>query len=344
MEKTIQQQKKRQVAVLLSISFWLLSGIIILLMLGGYHDFEDTMLLTGLNLISLIILFYGNLYLIKRFFPKGQYFYYLLYALPFCGLIIILRSQLGSLLATLSIQPMILSSMREHVFNYISSISFLGFSMLFQMYHVNLTTETKALEAANEYNQAKIQFLKAQINPHFLFNALNNIYSLAVVKSDDTPEMILKLSELLRYVIYNSEDQKVSLNQEVEHIFKFIDLFQMRSKGDLDIRLSVEGRLTGIMIEPMILIPLVENCFKHCDFDTNKEAYTAMTLTVEEQQLIFTTLNSKNNHNLQKDKTGGVGLSNIRKRLEFNYPNQHQLQLTDKDDSFEVHLQMTVDC
>lgn len=342
MEKIIHQQQKKQIRIVLFISVWTLSAVLLLLVLGSYYDFEHTLVGTGLNLLALIILFYGNLYLVNQFFPKQQYFQYLLFALPLCGVIIFLRAEIGPLLANSHIQPMILGNMRENIFNYVTSVAFLGFSILFQVYSSTLVAETKAWEAANEYNQAKIQFLKAQINPHFLFNALNNIYSLAVVKSDDTPEMLLKLSDLLRYVIYNSEDQKVALDQEIEHIFKFMDLFQMRSKEDLDIRLTVEGRLSGIMIEPMILIPLVENCFKHCDFDTNEDAYIEMVLIVENEDLTFKTLNSKNDYNLQKDKTGGVGLANIRKRLEFSYPNKHKLNLKTQEKSFEVELEITI--
>lgn len=230
--------------------------------------------------------------------------------------------------------------MQETTFNLLISMAFFALSILYQIFTIQVEAEKKTLEAINEFNKAKIQFLKAQINPHFLFNALNNIYSLAVVKSEDTPEMILKLSGLLRYVIYSSEGQKVALEQEIKHIFKFIYIFQMRDTEDLDIRFNVEGRLSQIEVEPMILIPLVENCFKHCDFSTNEQAYIELNLIVKEKKLIFKTDNSKNNLNIQKDKMGGVGLANIKKRLEVSYPQRHQLKFTNYKNRFEVYLEL----
>lgn len=162
------------------------------------------------------------------------------------------------------------------------------------------------LSIISEQREAQLQALRAQINPHFLFNTLNNIYSLAVVKSDKTAEMVLRLSNLLRYVIYDGRAERVALKREVEHIRQFIELFQMRSEEQLDIKFDTRGEIDGVQTEPMILIPIVENCFKHCDFDTNKRVFVCIDLQVDNEELYFKILNSKDDRHQQKDRVGAL--------------------------------------
>lgn len=202
--------------------------------------------------------------------------------------------------------------------------------------------EQKALEIIQEHQAAQLQFLKAQINPHFLFNTLNNIYSLSIIQSEKTPAMVLKLADLLRYVIYESQNEMVRLDGEITQIRKYIELFQMKSEGDLNIIFEVEGDINNQFIEPMIFIPLVENSFKHCDFDINNNAFTKIKLKVTSKQIEFSTINSKSDADQQKDKVGGVGLKNIRKRLSLNYEDQHELTIKENQDTFSVFLKMNL--
>ena len=193
-----------------------------------------------------------------------------------------------------------------------------------------------------EHQAAQLQFLKAQINPHFLFNTLNNIYSLSITQSPKTPQMVLQLSELLRYVIYESQNRKVPLEGELSQIKKYISLFQLKNEHPHNIQFEKEGIIGGQNIEPMILIPLVENALKHCDFDTNEKAYSKIKVVTDGNSINFQTINSKNYHNQQKDEVGGVGLKNIKKRLELNYSNRHELVINNLEHSFEVNLKITV--
>ncbi len=213
-------------------------------------------------------------------------------------------------------------------------------STLIQLLANRMRKERLNQELLNQHQEAQLQFLKAQINPHFLFNTLNNIYALAITRSTQTSAMILKLSDLLRYVIYESKKQEVLLSGEIEQIQQYIELFQMKSESPLQVNFTVEGTINNVFIEPMILIPLVENCFKHCDFDSNPNAFVEIRLKMDTQQLTFSTQNSKNNANQQKDKTGGVGLDNIRKRLELNRPGQHTLTIDQEAQLFNVKLEL----
>ena len=198
--------------------------------------------------------------------------------------------------------------------------------------------ERKAQILLSEYNEAKFSYLKAQINPHFLFNALNNIYSLSVIKSDKTPKMVLNLADLLRYSIYEGQKEKVRITDEIKQIKKYLELYQSTQEKPVAIEFEVLGNISNEKIEPMMLIPLIENCIKHGDFSTNPEAYAQIILEVRDNGIRFTTLNSTSKANVQKDAVGGVGLENIKKRLELKYPNTHSFSVMDNGDSFEVFL------
>lgn len=198
--------------------------------------------------------------------------------------------------------------------------------------------EQKAQILLSEYNEAQISFLKAQINPHFLFNALNNIYSLSVMKSDNAPKMILNLADLLRYSIYEGQKQKVLITDEIRQIEKYLELYQSTQEKPVNIKFDVLGNITNEKIEPMMLIPIVENCIKHGDFSTNPNAFARIILEVANHGLRFTTLNSTSKTDMQKDAVGGVGLENIKKRLELKYPNEHIFSVMDNGDEFEVFL------
>jgi LytS/YehU family sensor histidine kinase len=213
-------------------------------------------------------------------------------------------------------------------------------AVAYQLLYNRFRNEQKNLALINEQQAAQLQFLKAQINPHFLFNALNNVYSLTVAKSDDAPKMLLKLSDLLRYVIYESQKETVDLAREAQHIRQFIELFQMRSEAPLSIQFTTTGNLSGVPIEPMILIPLVENCFKHCDFDQNPNAFTNIQLETTPQYIRFFSQNTFDKTDQQKDAVGGVGLENIQRRLALRYAERFDLHFGENAGVFTVELKI----
>ncbi|MEO9022384.1 MAG: histidine kinase [Ginsengibacter sp.] len=195
-------------------------------------------------------------------------------------------------------------------------------------------------ELENQKLQAELSFLKMQINPHFLFNALNNIYSMAVLeKSKRTGDNIMKLSELLRYMLYEKEDSqyKVSLDKEINHINSFIDLQKLRHNGDTYIQFSIEGDTMGKKVPPLLLFPLIENSFKHGILQDAAKPIS-IQLNITSNQINFSIFNFKNNY--LKDHTGGIGLSNVRKRLALLYPNEHVFNITETDHDFLVELQL----
>ena len=195
-------------------------------------------------------------------------------------------------------------------------------------------------ELENQKLKAELSFLKMQVNPHFLFNALNNIYSLSVMeKSNKTGQSIMKLSDLMRYVLYEKEDaeNRVSLDKEIRHINSYIDLEKLRHPGDVYINFSIEGDTNGKRIVPLLLFPLIENACKH-GILTDAQKPVDINLKVTDHQLNFSIENSINSY--QKDEVGGIGLPNVQKRLDLLYGKKYSLDVSKAADRFIVNLQL----
>jgi LytS/YehU family sensor histidine kinase len=191
----------------------------------------------------------------------------------------------------------------------------------------------------NENLIAELAFLKSQINPHFLFNSLNNIYSLAYQKSEKTPEAILKLSEIMRYMLYESNEDKVELSNEIRYLENYIELQKLRFKDNIYIKFEINGDLLGLMITPLVLISFVENAFKH-GIATDSENPISISLNLTDGKLLFHVSNIKSSMN--KDITGGIGLQNVQRRLSLIYKDRYRLQIDDTNDIYNCELYLNL--
>jgi two-component system LytT family sensor kinase len=192
----------------------------------------------------------------------------------------------------------------------------------------NLESERKDME---------LQFLKSQLNPHFLFNSLNNIYSLAYKKSDKTADAILKLSEIMRYMIYESNDSWVSLEKEVEYVRSYVELQKLRFKDGAAVEITISGEIDGQKIVPLILISFVENAFKHGVANDASDPIK-INLIANQKILHFSVSNKKNTAN--KDGIGGVGLNNVERRLQLLYPERYKLNIVNSNDHYITELML----
>jgi two-component system, LytTR family, sensor kinase len=188
------------------------------------------------------------------------------------------------------------------------------------------------------HTEAQRNYLKAQINPHFLFNTLNNIYAASVLQHPRTPDMVLRLSELLRYVTYDTSARELPLEKEIAQIKAYIELFQLKNEKPLPIRLNIKEPPGTFLIEPLLLLPLVENALKHSDLETNPAAYLEMDIQSDHEWLRCTIINTFDPDNQQKDDVGGVGLENIRQRLRLNPSGQYTLHTEAKEGVFKAVL------
>lgn len=188
--------------------------------------------------------------------------------------------------------------------------------------------------------EAEIKLLKGQLHPHFLFNSLNNIYSLALSKSDQTADSILKLTELLDYLLYRANMDKVALSKEVDLLNNYIGLEQLRSGEKLQIESDITVLNDATQVTPLILLPFAENCFKHGGIGADGIFRIKIYFYSDDKKLIFNISNSKKKGKEVSAESGGIGLENIQKRLNLLYPGRYELSINDLPDSYNVKLEI----
>ncbi len=188
----------------------------------------------------------------------------------------------------------------------------------------------------------ELRFLKAQIHPHFLFNTLNNLYALTVAKSDKAPDALLKLSQMLDFLLYKGDQPFVPIAQEVEILHNYVDLEKLRHGDELSIEFSESIDQKNTPIAPLILLSIVENAFKHGASGTDEKAEIAIDLTVENQKIFFTSYNTKPKSPRQNTARSGIGSKNLKRQLELTYPNAYHLEEFNQPDYFKVLLEIEV--
>ncbi|RFZ90768.1 hypothetical protein D0C36_17590 [Mucilaginibacter conchicola] len=204
--------------------------------------------------------------------------------------------------------------------------------LLFKNQHNLSTVETEKL-------RLELDHLKQQVQPHFFFNTLNNMYALSVQASPKTPQMIADLSAIMRYVLYDSRHERVSLEREVNFIKSYIHLENVRHDKPEAIEFLIQGDISKTEIEPLLFLPLIENTFKHSLQKNLPDKWVRMVLAIDEDELIFQTSNPVAwDANDERPEGGGIGLKNVNKRLELLYPNRHTLSLQQADRIYTVTL------
>ncbi len=200
--------------------------------------------------------------------------------------------------------------------------------------------EEEIIVNKNESLQTELKLLKSQINPHFLFNSLNNIYALSVIDSGKTQQSIGYLSDMLRYVLYECEQELVPLEKEITYITNYIKLFELKSSKQYPIEVDFKVASQNIKIAPMLFIPFMENALKHGNIEKIKEVFIRMKIDADKDSILFEIENSKPLVPGVKDEVGGIGIENVKKRLAILYPNQHELLINETSQAFKVNLKI----
>jgi len=232
---------------------------------------------------------------------------------------------------------------RSSLFAIIPFLFFWAMSTLYRFASDKVTTDRLLKERENENLKTELLFLRSQISPHFLFNVLNNMVALARLRSERLEPALIKLSEFMRYMLYESDEEKVLLEKEIEYVNSFIDLQRLRFGNDLLIRVEMDDfKHDAHLIEPMLLIPFIENAFKH-GTGLLQPPELDISLHVKDDLLQFQVRNRYNPDSLEiKDKTSGIGLANVRRRLNLLYEKRHSLVVTKEDGWFTVFLQLKI--
>ena len=222
---------------------------------------------------------------------------------------------------------------------FFSIVPFIVASILYRLISDRNRFERLEKEARAQRLDAELKFLRSQVSPHFLFNMLTNMVALARQKSDQLEPSLIQLSELLRYMLYDSTESKIDVEKEIKTIENYVSLQQLRFGEDVRITLNVDKQDPDCPIESMLLVPFIENAFKH-GVGMVRDPFIEITVKVQNKVLVFECRNNYNSTNHSKDGNSGIGLANVKSRLELLYPGKHMLEIDDRDQIFSVRLKL----
>ncbi len=297
-----------------------------------------------INLVFYMLVVYINLgYLIPKFLNQKNFLTYALLLVAMVALFTPIEVLL--LYVTYEdVEPREFLIMNQH-FIFLFQFMIAGGSTVIKIFSDWQRHQRDRKDLETQRMQSEIKFLKSQINPHFLFNTLNSLYALTLKKDDKAPEIVIKLSEMMRYMLYECNERRVPLTKEVNYIENYLAMEKLRQAGDADISFTVEGVVADQQIAPLLFIPFLENSFKHGLNHQIGEGYVHATLRVLGNKLLFRIRNSKPAQApAPADATsGGIGLVNVQRRLNLLYPGQYKLDIeeTDRDHIVELSLDLS---
>jgi LytS/YehU family sensor histidine kinase len=205
-----------------------------------------------------------------------------------------------------------------------------------------LQTQRRLTEIAQEKADTELKFLKSQINPHFLFNSLNSIYFLIDKQNIEARQTLLQFSDLLRYQLYDCNADTIAIEKELAYLQDYIRLQKLRKDNNYDVAVNIRNDIHGFKIVPLLLIPFVENAFKHISHYNNQKNFVHVEMGRQNGSFSFAVENSKENQLNSKLLPGGIGLTNVKRRLELLYPDKHQLQIYNNESSFRIELELKI--
>lgn len=284
-------------------------------------------------------LFYLNAYfLYPRFFNRKTWWLYILFIIA----ILILSFRIKLFFIGLADPSFSLNEMNARII-FFPPIPFLVASFIFRFILNRIKREREEKERKAERLASELKFLRSQVSPHFLFNVLTNLVSLARQKSDLLEPTLIKLSDLLRYMLYETNNEKFSLASEIASLENYVELQQLRFGEDVKVDMQIEADDPECSIEPMLLIPFVENAFKH-GIGLVKNPFINIRLHAKNKQLTCTVENNYNKENLSKDKNSGIGLVNVKNRLDLLYAKSYKLDISDNGEKYTVQLNLNLQC
>jgi len=223
--------------------------------------------------------------------------------------------------------------------NLISDFFLVFTGAAFKLIFDYMKMQQRLAEVAKEKAETELNFLKSQINPHFLFNSLNSVYFLIHKNNDDARKALHKFSEVLRYQLYEANDNKIPIEKEIHYLRDYVDLQQLRKDEKYAVEFHCAPEVNGFSIEPLLLIPFVENAFKHISHYSDKTNFVRVDLNRQNGFFSFSVINTREDQRTT-EMHGGIGMNNVKRRLELLYPGRHELQIEETSDQFSVKLNL----
>ncbi|SHE45522.1 GHKL domain-containing protein [Mariniphaga anaerophila] len=305
------------------------------------------------------IIFYINyLWLVPRFYFKGNKAAYFVLAVVAIVCLYFVSSAINQALHNPEREKEMLEAIQKlgkdtiprppfrqlHIYHYtLISIIITGFSIGLCVIQEHSATEKRQKEMEKEMLNSELAFLKNQISPHFFFNTLNNIYSLIEVNSNDAQAAVMKLSRMMRYLLYESEHGQTSLSHEIDFMNHYIDLMRLRLSPKVDLQVDLPEKELKTEIPPLLFIPFIENAFKH-GVSYREHSFIHISMRAEQNQIVFKCSNSRST---KKEETpdrnhSGIGLENVKKRLNLLFPGEHELSISQSGTTFDVLLNINL--
>ncbi|SFP62838.1 sensor histidine kinase [Parafilimonas terrae] len=308
------------------------------------HNAKIWWFVFGVNLLMLPAYIFYSAIIVPRFLHEKKYVQYFSLTILFLAAIQLILFGIYSIIWDFGSQ----TEQAYFTYSFSTIIRECLWSIIYTLiaiaiYFINKAFDERKLLIAlqKDNDNFRLKYLRAQLNPHFLFNTLNSIYSLSMQKSDETPGIVLKLADLMRYLIYECNEEKVPLTKEIEFIRNYIELEKVRYNAD--IRFDIEGDSEGIMIEPLLFISFVENGFKHAFDSAYANAFIYITLKITPEQITLTVINNTSiDLETQARRIQGTGIRTSKNMLELLYPTSHALHIiqTEKEESRSTELRM----
>lgn len=311
-----------------------------------YQDYstrERAFLVTLVKVLDLALMIYlANLVLIPRLLYRKRYAWF---ALAFVVMIVGSSYVKMQIIGNILNNPRLFdlgTNLKARVYDNVIPHFFLVIAgMAIKLLYDHSRMQKRLIEMAREKAEAELNFLKSQINPHFLFNSLNAVYFLINKENAEARKALHKFSDMLRYQLYEMNGAKIPVEKEVAYLKDYVDLQKLRKDKQYHVEFNCDPSVQGFLIEPLLLIPFVENAFKHISHHTEKENYVRVGLCRENGSLHFSVENSKEAMRTT-EQGGGIGLSNVRRRLELLYPGKHELKIGQTPGDFSVKLKLEV--
>jgi LytS/YehU family sensor histidine kinase len=316
---------------ILQIAFWIIYALLSVYTFSQTASITDSVKRIALVLPLQILLFYTcYLYLIPLYFEKKRFALFYLFLFVVVAIVTIARLFIKKIfIDSINTGGIELSENIQISIIVISELLIVLISCLLAVAKEKYEYEKRYQQTQTKFLESELNLLKSQVSPHFLLNTLNNIYSFAIANAPETPDAIFKLSEILKYFLYESSHKKITISREIDIIHAYIDLYKLKFNEALNIKTDFNIDEEQQQIEPLLLISLVENTFKHSGIGLHDDAYIKMEATVKNDRFVFCTSNSI----FDANKT-------ISKRLVLNYPDNHTFLITQNELHFSVKIEI----
>lgn len=343
--KKMNMPLNKTVRISVHVFFWVCAWFFFIFYYKRYSEVNSyTLFASVINLLAAIATVYTfNYHLIPKILLKNEWKKFIAYA--FVAIVLFFYIEL---LLTLFLVVKLLDD-EQRLFPEMIDVVMLFFNMFFVVFiaiaikFYKRWSEKDYLEqkVQKEKVEVELQMLKTQINPHFLFNTLNSIYVLAMKKSDQTADTVMKLSDMLDYILYKIDAPVIPVSTEIQIIENYIELEKIRFTNRVNLNFTYDFKSKDIQIPPMLIIPFIENAFKHGVAKSMEKSWIKISINETGQELDIAVSNSKS-QTPAKSKTGGIGLVNVKKRLDILFRDSYKLDISEKNNSYDVFLSIPI--